>query len=87
MENKKIVLYTTSECPYCNELKKLLNKDNIHYTDVDVNKEENEEEWEKIVKFSDNDMVPVITVNENMLIPEKSFTTIKDAFKIIKSLS
>lgn len=35
MKDKNVVLYTTKLCPVCEQIKKLLNKNNIRYEVID----------------------------------------------------
>ena len=49
---KKIHLYSSKECPYCTELKQMLDSNNLHYEVTDVDEEE--KEWEEIVEEINN---------------------------------
>lgn len=79
-----IRIYTIDNCPYCNELKELLNKDNILFKDINIDLKENEEEFNKVNAIAKSDSVPIILVNKRILVPEKSFQTIQQAFDLIK---
>jgi glutaredoxin len=71
-------------CPYCNELKELLNNDNIKFIEVDINDEDNKDERDMIFKVSNSESVPIIRVGNQLLAPDVSFTSIKDAFELVK---
>jgi glutaredoxin len=81
-----IIIYSTPECPYCNNLKELLNNDNITYIDKNVNLDENKEEYEKVSELSKSDMIPLVLIKKNFLVPNVSFNTIKECYEIIKKL-
>jgi glutaredoxin len=81
-----ITVYSFPTCPYCNELKTLLKEDGIQFRDVNVDLKENEEEFNKIMEISDADEVPIIRVGKNLLVPNKSFHTIKEGFELTKKL-
>jgi glutaredoxin len=77
-----IKLYGFDECPYCQELKSVYDKNNIEYTYVDVTLDENEKEIEKIFKLTGDESVPVVLVNKTLLAPESSFNTIHEAYQL-----
>lgn len=71
-------------CPYCVELKELLDDSGITYTDRDV--KVHEEEWELVMKETKNEFIPtVIIINEEtgegkVLLPDVHFDDIPDCF-------
>ena len=71
-------------CPYCDELKELLTKENIEFTDVDINLPENKEEADMVFKITKVDSVPIVKVGKQLLAPDVSFTSIEDAFILTK---
>jgi len=79
-------VYTMENCPYCNELKGLLEKEGIEFEDVDINLDENKEEVDKVFKVTKVDSVPIAKVGNQLIAPDVSFTSIEEAFDIIKSL-
>jgi glutaredoxin 3 len=74
-----IRIYSTPSCPYCKELKDILTNDNIEFVDVNVNLKENEEEYKKLVELTKSNDVPIVKVGKRVLIPNISFTSIKQA--------
>jgi glutaredoxin len=81
-----IQIYSIPECPYCNELKELLTKEDIKFVDINVNLPENQKTYEKISEVTKSEMVPIIRVGKKLLVPEVSFKTIKEACEITKNL-
>lgn len=79
-----IEIYTVNECPYCNELKTLLDGENIKYKEFNINLKENEKRFESLNNIAKSDSVPIVLVNKRILVPEKSFQTIQEAFNLIK---
>ena len=81
---KKIHLYSTKDCPYCIELKEMLNNYNLPYEVIDV--DENEEEWDEICKTLNVEFVPtVIMVDEildtaKVLTPDIHFDEVQECF-------
>lgn len=73
-------------CPYCKELKELFDKDGIEYENVDIHLDENKEESEKVFKVTKVDSVPIVKVGNQLVAPDVSFTSIEEAFEIVKSL-
>lgn len=82
MNNIKI--YTVNGCPYCVELKELLTKENIEFTEVNASLPENRAECEKLFEVTKSDDVPVVKIGPRLLVPGTSFQTIQEAFETTK---
>lgn len=81
-----IRIYTIEDCPYCAELKTLLIKENIEFTEINVNLPEHEEEYNKISEIAKSDMVPLILIKNQILVPNVSFQSITESYQIIKQI-
>lgn len=81
-----IKIYTTESCGFCKQIKELLTKDGVEFTEVNVNLDENVAEYTKIVEATDSDMVPMIRIGNEVLVPNVSFKSIEEAVKITKEL-
>ena len=79
---KRVRLYGYDECPYCQELKNLYEKNNIDFTYIDIENSENKKEFERIMEIGKSDSVPIILVNKTILAPENSFKTINEALQL-----
>jgi glutaredoxin 3 len=83
-----IRIYSIPECPYCTELKEILTKEGIEFTDVNVNLPENEKEYDKIYEVTKSEKVPIVLVNNQLLVPDISFQSINEAsYLVLKFLS
>jgi glutaredoxin len=71
-------------CSYCEKIKEKLNEGNIEYRYIDIDLLENEQEATEVLNYAQSDRVPIIVVNSTILVPEKSFDTIDEAYDIIK---
>ncbi len=71
-------------CSYCEEIKTKLSKGDIEYQYVDIDSPDNQDEVFKVFNIAQSDRVPVILVGDTILVPEKSFDTIDEAYDIIK---
>lgn len=81
-------IYSIPECPYCTELKEILTKEGVEFTDVNVNLPENEAEYNKLYEITKSDDVPVVKVGKQLLVPNVSFRSIREAsYLVIKFLS
>ena len=76
---KRVRLYGYDDCPYCQELKELYEKNNIEFTYIDVENPKFKEEFEKVMEIGKTDSVPIVLVNKTILAPENSFKTINEA--------
>ena len=74
------------ECPFCDEMKGYLDEGDIEYTEIDIGLNSNKVEFRKIVEISKADSVPIIIVDKKILMPDRSFKTIKEGFEITKKL-
>ena len=79
-----VKIYGFSACPYCKELKEILKKDGIQFIDVDIELPENQEEFNKIMEVANADEVPIVKVGTQLLIPNVSFKSIKEAAELTK---
>ncbi|KPJ73502.1 glutaredoxin [Parcubacteria bacterium DG_74_1] len=68
MEKKsqdRIIVFTTSLCPYCVTLKQFLKENNIQFEEIDVSQDEKLKE--EIIKKSGQMGVPVVEINGEMV--------------------
>jgi glutaredoxin len=77
-------LYTIENCSYCSELKELLKNGGIEYQEVDVNKKENEAEFNALFEITKSNDVPQVKVGKQILIPHTSFTSIDECYNLTK---
>jgi glutaredoxin len=89
--DKIVVLYTMKNCPFCHELKEMLDKENIEYYDRDIN--EYKDEYDIFVEITKNEYVPSFMTIESpesekpkvsLFAPERDFDELEDGVKIIK---
>jgi len=81
-----IRVYSSTQCKYCDKLKKLLNNEKIEFINIDVDDEKNKNECEKLFKFVGEPIIPIIIINKKVLVPNKSFKTIEEALELIHPL-
>ena len=63
---KRVTVYSTPSCPYCNKLKQYLNKHGVRYTDINV--ASNQQAAEEMVRKSGQRGVPQTDINGQMII-------------------
>jgi glutaredoxin len=88
---KKVVLFTMKGCPHCQEMKKLLDENNISYDERDIHKHESE--YDLFVDATDNEFIPafmLLTINNDMasnvelLAPDRDFSDLNEACEKVK---
>ena len=85
---KIITLLTSEDCFYCQDLKDKLEKLNISFDEIDVNK--NFDFWNRFIDENRCDAVPVILIREKngvkqkIFLPEKDYNSNEEAIIIIK---
>ena len=78
-------VYSIPDCPYCTELKDIFTSEGVAFVDINVMLDENEEEYNDLQKIINSDDVPVIKVSNQLLVPNVSFTSIRQAADITKT--
>lgn len=79
-----VKIYSIPECPYCTELKEILTNEGIEFIDVNVNLPENEDEYDKLHEITKSDDVPIVKVGKQLLVPNVSFRSIREAADLTK---
>jgi glutaredoxin len=77
-------LYGFEGCPYCTELRGLLESNGVKYDYVDVTLSDNEKESNRIFEIAGEETVPILLVGKTVLVPDKSFKTIQEAYELTK---
>ena len=62
----KVKIYSTPTCPYCIKAKELLKNKGIEFENIDVSS--NQEKAQEMINVSGQMSVPVITVDEKIII-------------------
>lgn len=62
----KISIYSTPTCPYCVQAKQYFKSKNIEFENIDV--AENQEKAQEMIKISGQMGVPVIKIDDQILI-------------------
>ncbi len=73
-------------CSYCKEMKEILEKNNVDYQYIDIDSPDNQDEVFKVFNVAQSERIPVIVVNNTILVPEKSFDTLEEAYDTIKRI-
>jgi glutaredoxin len=79
-----VKIYSIPECPYCTELKEILTNEGVAFIDVNVNLPENDKEYNEIYEATQSDQVPIVRVKNQLLVPNVSFNSIREAADITK---
>ena len=77
---KQVTVFVINNCPYCEKLEKLLTEANIEFDKFDVETDEGTEKFKPVLELTKTEMFPTILVNDMVLAPKLSFTTIDMAF-------
>ena len=79
-----VTIYTFPECPYCKELKEIYDNEGIEYRDVNINLPENYVEFGGVMEASKAEEVPVVKIGKQLLVPNVSFQSIREAADLTK---
>ena len=80
---KLVVIYSLNYCGYCKKLKKMLEDAGIAYIDKD---KVHEKEYELMKKRTNNELLPLIRIGNKLLVADKDFDKLGEAFTKIKEL-
>ena len=64
--NKKVIVYSTTFCPYCVTLKEFLKKKNVEFEDIDVSQDK--EAAKKMIDISGQTGVPVADIDGQIVV-------------------
>lgn len=91
---KHVILFTMNGCPYCVEMKGLLDEQNIEYYERDI--DEYKEEYEDFVELTVNEYIPAFLVIEDneddspvkitSLCPEDDFMELTEGVEKLKEI-
>ncbi|MGI6035483.1 MAG: glutaredoxin family protein [Limnochordia bacterium] len=66
MSSKKVMVYSTSTCPWCDRAKDYLRSKNIDFKELDVANDP--QAMGEMIRLSNQMGVPVITVDEEVIV-------------------
>jgi len=81
---KKIHVYSTKDCPYCTELKQMLDNYPLPYEVTDV--DEHEKEWDEMCEKLNIEFVPTVIIVDDhldtakLLTPDIHFDEVQECF-------
>ena len=81
-KENKIIIYTNETCPYCQQVKEELDKNNIEYINKLTN--ENLDEWQNITNLTGIPQVPTLFFKNNYFAPGRDFGNQQHLISIIK---
>ena len=81
--NKKITIYTSKTCQYCNQVKKSLTESSIKFTEIDII--EYKDVWNGIKSLTATPVTPTIKINNEFLLPGRDFVNPQDLIEIISN--
>ncbi len=64
--NKKVTVYSTSTCPYCNKAKQFLKDNGVEFESIDVSV--NQEKAQEMVDKSGQMGVPVLDIDNEIVV-------------------
>lgn len=65
-KEKKVIIYSTKTCPYCQMTKQFFRDNNVKYKEIDVG--ENEKAAQEMIKKSGQMGVPVTEINGKIIV-------------------
>lgn len=82
-----IVVYSIPNCPYCKQLKDLLNDKKIEFIDEDVSLPKNVKTFAKIAEIANSSDVPMVRVDKQLFVPYVSFQSIEEAVALVEKFN
>ena len=81
--NKKIVIYTSKTCQYCDQVKKSLTESSIKFTEIDII--EYKDVWNGVKDLTAIPITPTIKINNEFLLPGRDFVNPQNLIEIISN--
>jgi glutaredoxin len=90
--DKLVVVYSMVGCPFCTELKEMLDKEDLNYVDRDIDKYK--DEYDIFVEITENEYVPAFMTildpdserpKTKLYAPDRDFDDLEEGLKIIKN--
>ena len=78
-ENSSVLIYTTTECPWCKKTKEFFKENNVKYTEKNV--QEDEKARNEMLEKSGQLGVPVVDINGSIIVGFDK-NALKQALKI-----
>lgn len=88
--SKHLVIFTMEGCPYCHDFKDMITKENIEFTDLDIN--EHSDEYDMFTKIVENDLVPAFMILDDQggpttfMAPDRDYEELDEAIEKIKQI-
>ena len=79
---KKVTIYTSKTCPYCAQVKELLEKEHIGFEEKLVDK--HEEEWKNVSYLTGLPTLPTINFENNYFIPGRDFGNPENLVNVLR---
>lgn len=91
MKDLSVIVFTMKGCPFCDQFKEMLVKENIEFFDRDIDKYKNE--YDIYTEITKNDMIPALLIIEGdekdhtsfLYAPERNYNELTEAVDIINS--
>ena len=80
---EKITIYTNETCPYCKEIKDLLKKNEIDFTEKLTS--EHTEEWHQITELLAMGQLPTLSFNKEFFVPSRDYMNPEHLIQLIKN--
>tara|TARA_Y100000310_G_scaffold184339_1_gene184475 strand:+ start:157 stop:561 length:405 start_codon:yes stop_codon:yes gene_type:complete len=81
--NKKITIYTSKTCQYCDQVKKNLTESSIKFTEIDII--EYKDVWNGVKDLTATPITPTIEVNNEFLLPGRDFVNPQNLIETISN--
>ena len=81
--NKKITIYTSKTCQYCDQVKKSLTESSIEFTEIDI--VEYKDVWNSVKDLTATPITPTIKINNEFLLPGRDFVNPQNLIEIISN--
>ena len=83
---KEIIVYSDPNCNYCKDLKSVLDKEKISFTEKLTT--EFADDWAKVMDITWMPILPTIVINDDSYIaPRRDFQTVQQGVELIKRVS
>ena len=81
--SKKIIIYTSKTCQYCDTVKTILKENWLEFIEVDI--VERKDLWNSVKDLTITPITPTIEINNEFLLPGRDFVNPQNLIEIISN--
>ena len=84
---KEVIIFTSSTCPYCKQMKDALDQEGVKYVEKEASQKEHSAEWQTVSGITGLPVFPTLEIEGNYIVPRRDFQQIPQGVQMIVALA